>query len=156
MALKKWRGMDATLSVTDQDGTTDIPVGVLQEVEVTLTREVQQMRGTGSVKWQDLSQTEIQIETSGEVLSWDATAFDKLVDYDSTNDEITDSSDVPTFTLTAKIKTAASTSTNEESKSLEVSDVYFEDMPVGSGKDDFIGLTLEGTGKDLKIINTGI
>jgi len=138
---KQWRGQTAILTV--KQDTTDQPVGVLQDVEVSKESETSELYGSGSIKRQDVQQTEVSFSVSGTVSAWDMDTWETLIDYDT--DGVADSPDIPKFTVSLDV-TAVSSDTAE---TIQVDEVYFESVPISGSYDDYIELDLDGTGKDI-------
>lgn len=141
---QKWRGQEASISITDNDSSTTLTVGILQDVEVAPSREVQQLRGAGSVKFQELAQTEVEVTISGELSAWDSNAFQLLADADGTG--ITDTSDVPTFKVEVTIE-----DTDGTTVTFTANTAYTEEVPISGGYDEFIGMDLEFIAKDIQV-----
>lgn len=145
MANTLWRGQKADLEIDDDSGT-EVTVGVLQEIEISPSKEISTLYGAGSIKRQDVQQTELEVSVSGTLASWDMDAFKSLIDYDDTGDEINDTSTVQTFTVKAYV---TDNSGNEEK--IEVKDAYSEDVPISGSRDEWIELDMEFIGSDLSI-----
>ena len=144
MPEETFRGQETTLTLED-DGT-EIPVGILDEAEVTVEHEVSELRGAGSTKWQDLQKTATNVSVSGTLMSFAIDAWDKLVDYDT--DGLDESAEVVTFTVIMTFSTSAG-----EEKTITAEEVYFGSVPFGGSRDEWIGLDLDGTGRDITITN---
>lgn len=142
MADNIWRGQEAVVTLKS-DGT-EKTVGIIQDVEISPSRTIEQLRGAGSREFQDLQQTEFEVDVSSEVLKWSTAAYESLIDYDDANDKISDSSDVPTFSIIGDFK-----NTDGDEYSLTVESVYFEDLPLSGDPDSWVGLDLDGIGKNL-------
>jgi len=138
-----FRGHKSTISVSTSGGSS-VPVGALQDVEIEVSRNIEVLFGSGSIKRQDQQQTELEIGVSATVSSWDAAAWKDLVDWNSTDTVITDSTDVPLFDIEA-VRTDSSGAT----LTVTVEDIYFEDLPISGDKDSYVELDLNGTGKDI-------
>ncbi len=139
---EKWRGQETTVSIVDQESDSSIPVGVLQDCEFSVNREVSELYGAGSIKRQDEQATELSISVSATFGAFDAQAFEDLANI--TTSGITDSPDLPKFEITGTF-----TSSSGTSQSYTVSGVYFEEVPIGGSRDEWIELSLEGSGNDL-------
>lgn len=148
---KVLRGQSATIEVADSGGTT-IPIGILDNPEVAAPeQEVQELRGAGSTKWQDIQKTETKVRVSGEVAEYNLDAWDQFVDYDSTAEALDDSADVATFTVTMTF-----TASDGSTKEIPVTEAYVDtSIPLGGSRDEWIGMDLEFVGRDLgAIVNT--
>lgn len=150
MTEQYWRGQTATVSLSGGSLPTTA-VGVLDDPEVAAPEQnVEELRGAGSTKRQDIMKTETGVTVSGEVMAWDIDTWDELIDYDDVADELDNSADVQTFTVTVEFD-AADTST----KSIEVSNCYVDgSIPISGSREDWLGLSLEFVGDDLSITNT--
>lgn len=141
-----WRGKEASIEI-EQDSTT-YPIGQLQDIEVERSGNVEVLRGAGSIKRQDEQETEVDINVSATVSAWDADSWKTLIDYDGSS-KLNDSSDVNTFTIKGTFK-----ATDDTTLTFDVTGVYFEDLPISGGQDEWIELELNGTGKDIENIST--
>lgn len=142
---QSWRGQDAILSITDASDE-NVPVAVLQDVEVTKESETSELRGSGSVKRKDVQQTEVNITVTGTVAEWDFDAWKTLIDYDTASSEIKDSSSIPLFDVDVDI-TESGTDTAD---TIRVKDVYFPDLTVSGSRDEYLEMDLDGNGKDIE------
>lgn len=138
--MAHWRGQEADISV--KWSGSGISIGVLQDIEITTDRSVEQLRGSGSVKWQDLQQTEVEVSIAGEVMAWDYETYQELADADSTG--ITDDSETSVFEVIASLE-----DTDGNTYKVKLKDGYVEDVPASGSYDDWIGLDLEFTGINL-------
>ena len=145
MPTETFRGQETTLTLEDSSAT-EIPVGILDEAEVTVDHEVSELRGAGSTKWQDLQKTASSVSASGTLMSFAMDAWDKLVDYDT--DGLDASAEVVTFNVIMTFLTS-----NGEEKTITAEEVYFGSVPFGGSRDEWIGLNLDGTGRDVTITN---
>lgn len=147
---KTFRGQTATISISGNGLPAD-PVGVIDNPEVTAPeQEVQELRGAGSTKRQDVQKTETAVTVSGDVAAWDLEAWDALIDYDSANDQLDDTADVAQFTVTVTYEAA-----DGSTKEIDVLDAYVDgSIPLGGSREEWIGMTLEFRGSDLSITNT--
>lgn len=152
MALKYWRGQEATIEASGGSLPTDA-VGVLDEPEVAAPEQnVEELRGAGSTKRQDEQKTETSVTVSGEVAAFDIDTWNRLIDYDGAADELDNSAEVATFTITVTY-TAADDSTKE----IAVENAYVDgSIPIGGSREEWIGLSLEFVGDDLTITDTTV
>lgn len=140
---KKFRGQSATLAVYQSDGT-QVPLGILDDPEVSAPNaEVSELRGAGSTEWQDLQKTSTHVEVSGELMSYSIDAWDILIDYDSTNG-LDDSAEVVTFEIVVTYEAA-----DGSTKEITVDPCYTENIPIGGSRDEWIGMSLDFTGKTI-------
>ena len=140
-----WRGQKADLIIEDES-ETEITVGVLQDIEVSPSKEISTLYGAGSIKRQDVQQTELDVSVSGTLASWDMDAFKSLVDYDDTAEEINDTATVPLFTVEAHV-----TDNSGNEQIIVVEEAYSEDVPISGSKDDWIELDMNFIGSDLSV-----
>jgi len=138
--MKKLRGQTATMSIEDSESNTDIPVGVLDNPEVTAPeQEVTELRGTGSTEWVDVQKTETAVLASGELAAFSLDAWDRLIDWDEAAGDLDDSADVKLFL--ADIEYAAS---DGSTKVITVGPGYIDgSIPLGGSKDEFVGMEIE-------------
>lgn len=139
-----WRGQEAEMTIDS------LNIGILQNVEVEKNSTVEELRGAGSPLWQDLQQTELSISVSGEILAFDNAALDSLLDIetdeqDPNYESIRDTAEVPRFTVTGTFL-----NTDGDQYDLAVKEVYFESLPIGGDKDEWIGITIDGTGRQVE------
>jgi hypothetical protein len=148
---KKWQGQKAAIELSGGSLPAD-PIGVINDPEVSAPeQEVQELRGAGSVKWQDLQRTSISVTVTGEVMAWDAETWDRLVDYDEAQGELNDSADVPTFTVTVEFNAS-----DGSTKEIPIINAYVDgSIPAGGSRDEWTSLSLQFVGQDLgSITNT--
>lgn len=148
---KKWRGQTATIEISGGSLPTD-PIGVIDDPEVAAPeQEVQELRGAGDTKWQDLQKTETAVAVTGTVMAWDIETWDRLIDYDDVAGELDSTADVQTFTVTITYE-AADTSTKE----IPINECYIDgSVPLGGSREEWIGMDLSFRGKDIgSITNT--
>lgn len=140
---ESFRGQLATIEVT-QGGTT-IPIGIIDEPELSVSKNVEQLRGAGPITWQDLQQTELQVSVTGTVAEWDLDTWKTFVGYDEAADEILTGPEVPTWTTTVIYE-----DTNGDTAEFEVVECYTEDTTVGGSREEWIGMDLDFTGKTVQ------
>ncbi len=143
---KYWRGQDAIISITDASDN-NVPVGVLQDVEVNPEKETEELRGSGSIERQDVQQYELNVSVTGTVAEWDLDTWKSITGYNSTSEKIEDTSDIPLFDVDVDIQSSDSSTAD----TVRVRDVYFSDLPVGGSRDDYLEMDLEGNGRTAKI-----
>jgi len=137
-----WRGQKADLTVTDEETSTSITVGVLQDIELSVNRETSELYGAGSIKRQDVQATELNISITATIASFDQTGFETLGNVTSSGVE--DSSDLPTFEVEGQFEDTSGTAMD-----MLVSGVYFEEVPLSGSRDEWVEMSLEGTGADI-------
>ena len=140
---EKFRGQVADITV-EQSGT-DIPVGILDDPEVVVTKNIEQLRGAGPITWQDLQQTELEVNVTGTVAEWDLDTWKTFVGYDEAADEIRNDAEVPTWTTTVIYE-----DTNGDTATFPVKDCYTEDVTVGGSREEWIGMDLDFTGRTIE------
>ena len=146
---KIYRGQKAVVEITDSD-SADVPIGILQDVEVSMNKEVSELFGTGSIKRKDVQQTELQVVVSGTVSAWNFDTLMTLVDYDGTANEINDTSDMPLFTVTVKLRDTETSYGDTDYDEIEVQNAYIEEVPISGSRDEWIEADLEFVGDDVK------
>ena len=144
---EKWRGQVATLEIFD-DTDTQVPFGIIDEPEITVTKNIEQLRGAGPITWQDLQQTSVEVTVTGTVMEWDLDLWKTLVGYDEATDQIRTDADVPTWTTTITY-----TNGNGETAAFPVQECYAEDLPLGGGREEWIGMDLDFTGKTIQDVD---
>lgn len=147
---KKWRGQTATLEATG-GGLPSEPFGVLQDVTVSPTQEVQELRGAGDVRWVDLMRTSVGVEISGTVAAWKLGVWDTLVDFDEAAGGFSPDADVPTFAVTVGWEAS-----DGSTKDITCEPAYMDPPPeLGGGRDEWVNMSLSMTAKEVtSIANT--
>lgn len=148
MVLSKWRGQTATLEMSGGSLPTD-PIGVLQEVTISPTQDVSELRGAGDVRWVDIMRTSVGVEITGTVAAWDAEAWDRLVDYDDAAGGFSPDADVPTFTTTVEL-----TNSDGGVKEITAEPGYMDPPPELSGdRESWIEMDISVTAKEISNIS---
>lgn len=138
-----WRGQVADIEV--DDGGTTVPIGIIDEPELTVTSNVEQLRGAGPVTWQDLQRTELQVNVTGTVAEWDLDTWKTMVGYDEAQDQLLTGADVPTWTTTVIYE-----DTSGDTATFPVQECYTEDVSVGGSREEWIGMDLDFTGRTIE------
>lgn len=140
---EKFRGQVADITV-DQNGTT-IPVGVIDDPEVVVSKNIEQLRGAGPITWQDLQQTEMEVQVSGTVAEWDLDTWKTFVGYDEAADELRNDAEVPTWTTTVIYE-----DTNGDTAAFPVKECYWEEPMVSGSREEWIGMDIDFTGRTIE------
>jgi len=136
--MKKLRGQTATIDLETESGTS-IVVGTLDNPFVAVPQEVQELRGAGDVRWQDLQKTEQAVTAGGDVTSFDLDAWDRLVGWDEAAGELSTTADVETFNLTVMAEAA-----DGSTKEIKAGPGYRNnDLELGGSREEWWGMTLE-------------
>jgi len=138
-----WRGQTADIEI--EQGGTAVPIGIIDDPEVSVTDNVEELRGAGPTTWQDLMRTERKVEVTGTVAEWDLDTWTALVGYDEAADELQDSAEVPTWTTTVIYE-----DTNSETAVFPVVDCYTEDLPLGGSREEWIGMDFDFSGRTIQ------
>ena len=142
----KWRGSEAVVTISD----SDVDVGILQEVEISVEKEIQELYGAGSTERQDVQQTEQTVAVSAEFMSWTMDGFETLIGTSETNDtnqELEDTSDVPVVDVVGEFKEVEGGTKH----TITVKDVYFDSLPLSGARDDWVSMDIDGVGRQLEI-----
>jgi len=148
----KYRAQDAVLSFA----SSNINVGIIQEVSVEVEKETGQLRGFGSVMRQDEQQTAVDVSVSAEFMAFTEEGLRELIGMETTtvdgNDEYTiqDTSDIPTFDIIGEFNPVDDTATKTDAT---ISEAYFETVPISGSREDWIGLELDGTAETMNFDN---
>jgi len=135
---KKLRGQTATLEL-ETSGGTSIVVGTLDNPFVSVPQDVQELRGTGDVRWVDIQKTEQAVTIGGDVMTMELDAWDQLVGWDELAEELSGTADVETFNVTI-MATAADGSTKE----IKAGPGYRDnDLELGGSREEWWGMTIE-------------
>jgi len=145
MATQKFRGQEATISVT-QDGTS-IPIGILDNPEVEVSKDISYLEGSGEITFRDLEQTSLRINVSGEIAAWDLDTWRTFVGYDSGADEIRTDAEVPTWTTEITY-----TDNNGDTAVFTVIECHSDSIPLGGARDEWIGMDLNFVGKTVNAV----
>jgi len=142
MATQKFRGQEATISVT-KDGTS-IPVGILDDPELEPQKDISYLEGSGEITFRDLEQTSLRVNVSGEIAAWDLDTWKAFVGYDEALDQIRTDSEVPTWETEITY-----VDNNGDEAVFTVTECHTENLPLGGARDDWIGMSLDFTGKNV-------
>ena len=133
------------LTLEDADTETEIVVGTLDNPAVAVPQNVEELRGTGDVRWVDLQKTEQAVEISGEVASMELDAWDKLVGWDEAAEQLSDSADVETFNLTIMAEAA-----DGSTKEIKAGPGYRnDDTELGGSREEWWGMTIDLRCRDI-------
>jgi hypothetical protein len=146
--VEKWRGQLADIEIDDDQGN-DVPLGIIDEPEVTVSKNIEQLRGAGDITWQDLQQTELTIEVSGTVMEWDLNLWKELVGYDEATDKIRTDEEVPTWTTSIIYENTAG-----DTAVFPVQECHTEDLPLGGSREEWIGMDFSFTGRTIQDVDT--
>lgn len=136
--MKKLRGQTATIDL-ETDSGSEIVVGTLDNPFVAVPQEVQELRGAGDVRWQDLQKTEQAVTAGGDVTSFDLDAWDRLVGWDEAAGELSQTADVETFNVTIMAEAA-----DGSTKEIKAGPGYRNnDLELGGSREEWWGMTLE-------------
>jgi len=145
--VTQWQGQRTVLEISNGSLPTDA-IGVLQNVTLSPTQEVSELRGAGDVRWVDIMRTSIGIEISGTVAAWDADTWDTLIDYDDAADAFPSTADVPTFTTTTTLE-----DTDGNTKEIEAKPGYMDPPPeLSSEREDWVMMDLSIRAKEITSI----
>lgn len=151
MADAKLRGQTAMITVEDAATSTDIPVGTLDNPFVGVPQDVQELRGTGDVRWVDLQKTEQAVTIGGDVASFDIDAWDQMVGWDEAASELDPSAEVETFNVTIMAD-----GPDGAAKEITAGPAYRDnDLELGGSREEWWGMSLEFRARDITdIVNT--
>lgn len=141
------------------DGVTEYTVGILRNVEITLSWEHVPLYGMDSIKMQDIAKHSQKIEIKVKYAKFDPTlAEDFLQDIihpgTSPDGSIEDTNYVKQLTLKAEIQSFDSTPLIYN---VVVTGVYFESLPLMQlTENEWVARDFTGQGMDLTISNTTI
>ena len=142
---KKLRGQTAMLTLEDADTETEIVVGTLDNPAVAVPQNVEELRGTGDVRWVDLQKTEQAVEISGEVASMELEAWDKLVGWDEAAEQLSETADVETFNLTIMAEAS-----DGSTKEIKAGPGYRnDDTELGGSREEWWGINIDLRCRDI-------
>jgi len=137
---KKWRGQEAIVEAEDSEGTS-LPVGLLQDFEISVPYEVQQLRGSGDdISFQDVFRSEVEVNFEGEIMEWDTDFWYELIGFDEAAGELDTTPEVPTVTVTGTIE-----ATDGTEQQFELADAYDDEGTISGARDEWIGIPLSLT-----------
>lgn len=144
--MTKWRGGEAAAYIAEDETY----LGLLQEVEISVSKETSELMAAGSTFRQDVQQTEQAPEFSAEFMSWTPAGFRAVTGMTENGTtgtyELDDTYDVPQFDIVGEF-TEVETGTTH---TLTVKSVYLEDVPISGARDDWVSIDIEGAGKQLE------
>lgn len=143
---ERFRGQVADIEV-EQGGTT-VPVGVIDEPELTVVSNVEELRGAGPTTWVDLMRTELAVEVTGTVAEWDLDTWKALVGYDEAADQLREDADVPTWTTTIIYE-----DTSGDTATFPVQECYTESLPIGGSREEWIGMDFDFRGQTIQDVD---
>jgi len=144
MAGKKLRGQTATLSLETESGT-EIVVGTLDNPSVSVPQDVQELRGSGDVKWVDIQKTEQAVEIGGDVMTMELDAWDRLVGWDEAAEQLSETAEVETFNCTIMAEAA-----DGSTKEIKAGPGYRNnDQELGGSREEWWGTTIELRCRDI-------
>ena len=138
MPERKLRGQTATISLETAAGS-EIVVGTLDNPAVAVPQEVQELRGSGSVKWVDLQKTEQAVEIGGDVMTMELDAWDRLVGWDVAAEQLSPDADVETFNVTIMAEAS-----DGSTKEIKAGPGYRNnDQELGGSREEWWGTTID-------------
>lgn len=142
--MKKLRGQTATISLETEAGS-EIVVGTLDNPFASVPQEVQELRGAGDVRWQDLQKTEQAVLIGGDVTSFDLDAWDRLIGWDEVSEQLSQTADVETFNCTVMAEAA-----DGSTKEIKAGPGYRDnDLELGGSREEWWGMSLELRCRDI-------
>lgn len=147
----KLRGQTAVITLEDADTNTEIVVGTLDNPFVSVPQDVQELRGTGDVRWVDIQKTEQAVTIGGDVSTFDIDAWDRLVGWDEAAGELSGDADPETFNVTIMAESG-----DGYEKEIKAGPGYRDnDLELGGSREEWWGMTLELRCRDIiSITNT--
>ena len=146
MSENVWRGQTADIEI-ERNGTAQT-VGIVDNVEITPEKDVQQLRGAssdGTITWQDLQQTSLEVSVSGDIMEWDLDTWKAIVGYDEAVDELRSDAEVPTFSITVLYQNAEG-----NTAAFPIPEAFDESLPLGGSREEWIGMSLDATGRTIE------
>ena len=142
------KGQTAAIEL-ETDAGFEIVVGTLDNPFVSVPHDVQELRGTGDVRWVDLQKTEQAVTIGGDVSSFDADAWDRLVGYDEVAEELGGSAEVATFNCTIMAD-----GKDGFTKEIKAGPGYRDnDLELGGSREEWWGMSIELRCRDIISIN---
>jgi len=144
MAGKRLRGQTATLSLETESGS-EIVVGTLDNPSVSVPQDVQELRGSGDVRWVDIQKTEQAVEIGGDVMTMELDAWDRLVGWDEAAEQLSETAEVETFNCTIMAEAS-----DGSTKEIKAGPGYRNnDQELGGSREEWWGTTIELRCRDI-------
>ena len=148
-----YHGNTATLSITT-DGGTSMPIGWLQNVDITVEAEESEMTACGSIFIQDRRVFVRRVKVKAEINQIDEDLLFDVLAPSGTNvsgGTMTSMEDTNVVSLYDIISSVTDTSGN--TLTATVDDVDFKDLPIIiATKDDYVGWPIEGIGVQMALV----
>lgn len=146
MARNEYHGHDMTLSMQTSAGTS-IPVGVIHDVDIIESVEIDEQESADSIKRENVKQRSYRVNVSATVGSIDVAMIHQWQGGSGASSTgMVDTGDPAQFQITGAV-TPQGGSTDLQAV---VEGVTFPEMPVFSASEDaWIGFDLQGTGDDI-------
>jgi hypothetical protein len=151
MAEAKLRGQTALITVEEAGTSTEIPVGTLDNPFVGVPQDVQELRGTGDVRWVDIQKTEQAVTIGGDVATFELDAWDRMVGWDEAAEELSPTAEVETFNIQIE-----ATGPDGAEKVIKAGPGYRDsDLELGGSREEWWGMSIELRARDIiSITNT--
>lgn len=145
MTETKLRGQTAVITVEDAETDTELGVGTLDNPFVSVPQDVQELRGTGDVRWVDIQKTEQAVTIGGDVSSFELDAWDRMVGWDEASEELSGSAEVETFNITILAE-----GPDGASKEIKAGPGYRDnDLELGGSREEWWGMSIELRARDI-------
>ena len=148
-----YHGNTATLSIAT-DGGTSMPIGWLQNVDITVEAEESEMTACGSIFIQDRRVFVRRVKVKAEINQIDEDLLFDVLAPSGTNvsgGTMTSMEDTNVVSLYDIISSVTDTSGN--TLTATVDDVDFKDLPIIiATKDDYVGWPIEGIGVQMALV----
>lgn len=139
-----------TLDLTEEDGSTSLPVAGIQGVTIIPSVSIDRLFTGDSIKAHTRKQSEFTVDVGVEYALWDSSA--SVVqqwlggDGGTTATSMTDTSNPQTFSISGTFDSVG----GDRTLDVTVTQITFEEMPIIDATDDeFMSRDLSGTGEDL-------
>ena len=148
-----YHGNTATLSIAT-DGGTSMPIGWLQNVDITVEAEESEMTACGSIFIQDRRVFVRRVKVKAEINQIDEDLLFDVLAPSGTNvsggtmTSMEDTNVVSLYDITSSV-----TDTSGNTLTATVDDVDFKDLPIIiATKDDYVGWPIEGIGVQMALV----
>jgi len=140
---KVFRGQTATVTI-ETDGGTEVVVGALQDVEVTVQFDDEELQGQ-SLEVVDRMRTRVGIEVSASFGAFDLAGYKELINYDDTDEKIKDDPAPPKFNVKGDLESKD----GNETITPTIQDVVFNDISWSWSRDSHVEQDLSGEGTQM-------
>ena len=148
MAEENYFGDSMTATLTDADAATTVPVGSLQQVQITVTADHVELDSADTILREDVAKRNLNVDVLVGVAAFDMTLVESWLGGETTTSSSpTDTNTVAKFDVVGTI-----TSPGGTTHTATVEDVYFPSVPIMDAQTgQWIQHNFEGDGKTVTL-----